>query len=41
MRVTNVNRTLEELKERGFWIYGLDQRGQESSDREQAGDLEG
>jgi len=27
VRVTNVNRTLEELKERGFWIYGLDERG--------------
>src|ERR1700760_912518 len=28
-RVTNINRTLEELKERGFWIYGLDERGTE------------
>ena len=26
-RVTNINRALEELKERGFWIYGLDERG--------------
>jgi 23S rRNA (guanosine2251-2'-O)-methyltransferase len=26
-RVTNVNRALEELKNRGFWIYGLDERG--------------
>ena len=25
--VTNINRTLEELKDRGFWIYGLDERG--------------
>jgi len=30
VRVTNVNRTLEELKQRGFWIYGLDERGNES-----------
>jgi len=27
VRVTNVNRTLESLKERGYWIYGLDERG--------------
>src|SRR3954466_346258 len=26
-RVTNINRALENLKERGFWIYGLDERG--------------
>jgi 23S rRNA (guanosine2251-2'-O)-methyltransferase len=32
-RVTNINRTLEELKERGFWIYGLDERGSEDHDR--------
>jgi 23S rRNA (guanosine2251-2'-O)-methyltransferase len=32
-RVTNVNRTLEDLKERGFWIYGLDERGTEDYDR--------
>ena len=31
-RVTNVNRTLEELKERGFWIYGLDERGEQDYD---------
>lgn len=31
-RVTNINRTLEELKERGFWIYGLDERGEQSYD---------
>jgi len=30
VRVTNINRTLEELKERGFWIYGLDERGGQS-----------
>ena len=29
VRVTNINRTLEELKEEGFWIYGLDERGTE------------
>jgi len=29
VRVTNVNRALESLKERGFWIYGLDERGSE------------
>ncbi|HUP04897.1 MAG TPA: 23S rRNA (guanosine(2251)-2'-O)-methyltransferase RlmB [Bryobacteraceae bacterium] len=32
-RVTNINRTLEELKKRGYWIYGLDERGQEPYDR--------
>src|SRR5450755_447869 len=32
-RVTNVNRTLEELKESGHWIYGLDERGAEDYDR--------
>jgi len=32
-RVTNINRTLEELKERGYWIYGLDERGTEDYDR--------
>src|SRR5205807_1664188 len=26
-RVTNINRTLEDLKKRGYWIYGLDERG--------------
>ena len=36
-RVTNVNRTLEELKERGFWIYGLDERGDEDYDRVEYG----
>jgi len=29
VRVTNVNRALEDLKQRGFWIYGLDERGAE------------
>lgn len=27
VRVTNVNRALEQLKEAGYWIYGLDERG--------------
>jgi 23S rRNA (guanosine2251-2'-O)-methyltransferase len=27
VRVTNVNRSLEALKEAGYWIYGLDERG--------------
>lgn len=29
VRVTNVNRTLEDFKQRGYWIYGLDERGPE------------
>ncbi len=29
VRVVNVTQTLEWLKERGFWIYGLDERGEE------------
>ncbi len=33
VRVTNVNRTLEDLKKRGFWIYGIDERGAENYDR--------
>ncbi|HUI81260.1 MAG TPA: 23S rRNA (guanosine(2251)-2'-O)-methyltransferase RlmB [Bryobacteraceae bacterium] len=33
IRVTNINRTLEELKERGYWVYGLDERGAEDYDR--------
>ena len=28
VRVGNLNRALEILKERGFWIYGFDERGQ-------------
>lgn len=28
VRVGNINRALESLKERGFWIYGLDERGE-------------
>lgn len=33
VRVVNINRTLEDLKQRGFWIYGLDERGTEDHDR--------
>jgi 23S rRNA (guanosine2251-2'-O)-methyltransferase len=33
VRVTNINRALEELKRRGFWIYGLDERGTETYDQ--------
>ena len=33
VRVTNLNRTLGSLKERGFWIYGLDERGSEEYHR--------
>ena len=29
VRVTNINRALEDLKKRGYWIYGLDERGPE------------
>jgi 23S rRNA (guanosine2251-2'-O)-methyltransferase len=32
-RVTNVNRALEDLKKRGFWIYGVDERGDQDYDR--------
>ena len=32
-RVTNINRALEDLKKRGFWIYGLDERGPETYDQ--------
>ena len=33
VRVANINRALEELKQRGFWIYGLDERGAETYDQ--------
>jgi len=33
IRVTNVNRALEDLKKRGYWVYGLDERGSEDYDR--------
>jgi 23S rRNA (guanosine2251-2'-O)-methyltransferase len=37
VRVTNINRTLEDLKERGYWIYGLDERGVEDYDKVEYG----
>lgn len=33
VRVTNVNRALETLKENGYWIYGLDERGEHAYDQ--------
>jgi len=27
VRVNNINRSLEELKKRGYWVYGFDERG--------------
>jgi 23S rRNA (guanosine2251-2'-O)-methyltransferase len=33
VRVGNVNRALEELKSGGFWIYGLDERGEQAYDQ--------
>lgn len=33
VRVGNMNRALETLKERGFWIYGLDERGDQPYDQ--------
>jgi len=33
VRVTNISRALGELKERGYWIYGLDERGDHAYDR--------
>ncbi len=32
-RVTNITQALDRLKENGFWIYGLDERGTELYDR--------
>lgn len=32
-KVTNIARSLEEFKKRGFWIYGLDERGDQDYDR--------
>jgi 23S rRNA (guanosine2251-2'-O)-methyltransferase len=32
VKVTNINRALEELKQKGYWIYGLDERGKENYD---------
>ena len=33
VRVGNINRALEDLKKAGYWIYGLDERGQELYDQ--------
>ena len=33
VKVTNVSRALEELKKAGYWIYGLDERGDQPYDR--------
>jgi len=33
VRAGNLNRALESLKQRGFWIYGLDERGDQPYDR--------
>jgi 23S rRNA (guanosine2251-2'-O)-methyltransferase len=32
VRVGNINRALEDLKKRGYWIYGLDERGNREYD---------
>jgi 23S rRNA (guanosine2251-2'-O)-methyltransferase len=32
VRVPNINRTLESLKEKDYWIYGLDERGTQNYD---------
>jgi 23S rRNA (guanosine2251-2'-O)-methyltransferase len=33
VRVGNLNRALDEIKEKGFWIYGVDERGTEAYDQ--------
>ena len=33
VRVGNLNRALDEIKVRGFWIYGVDERGTEDYDQ--------
>lgn len=32
-RVVNLNRALDQLKQRGFWIYGLDERAEQDYDQ--------
>ena len=33
VRIVNVSQTIERLKQQGFWIYGLDERGAQSYDQ--------
>src|SRR4029077_2974253 len=33
VRITNINRLLEDLKKRGFWVYGVDERGDQNYDQ--------
>jgi 23S rRNA (guanosine2251-2'-O)-methyltransferase len=33
VKVTNINRAVDELKEAGYWIYGLDERGDHDYDK--------
>jgi 23S rRNA (guanosine2251-2'-O)-methyltransferase len=33
VRVVNIRHALEDLKKRGYWIYGLDERGEHDYDR--------
>src|SRR6266849_3796835 len=33
VRVVNVSRSLEDLKKRGYWIYGLDEKGEHPYDQ--------
>lgn len=33
VRAVNLSKAIEDLKERGFWVYGLDERGAESYDK--------
>jgi 23S rRNA (guanosine2251-2'-O)-methyltransferase len=33
VRVGNINRALEDLKKKGYWIYGLDERGEHLYDQ--------
>ncbi|MGH9630917.1 MAG: 23S rRNA (guanosine(2251)-2'-O)-methyltransferase RlmB [Bryobacteraceae bacterium] len=33
VRIGNINRTLEDLKKQGYWIYGLDERGKDRYDQ--------
>jgi len=35
VRVGNLNRALDEIKKRGFWIYGVDERGTQDYDQAQ------